>query len=453
VQNHALGRRKGDGATRLDALDDALIGSDPAFLDVLRLIPAVAGADYPVLITGETGTGKELVARTLHSLSSRSDAPFVAVNCGALPDSLFEDEVFGHERGAFTDARDRRPGLITRARGGILFLDEVDSLCPRGQVSLLRVLQDGRFRPLGSDIEQHVDVRFIAATNADIEERVDQGAFRADLHFRLKVFSLDVPPLRARRGDILPLARHFLLKHARDDGRPRELSSCAMATLLAYDWPGNVRELESAIIRALHLSPSEQIEPADFHLPVPTNGGLIGVVQLTHGGAAPANGGPALVNGGPSPVNGGPAMANGGAVLANGEPAPSNGGLTPTNGGLGGLTPTNGGLGGLTPTNGGLGGLTPANGGLALANGGLARDNGRPAPTNGGEAAIACEPSFQELKQDVLSAFERDYLRQLLDRHNGNVTRAARAAGKERRALGKLLRKHRIDPNEFSAAS
>jgi DNA-binding NtrC family response regulator len=358
VQNYALGRRKGDEATRLDALSGTLVGSDPAFLDVLRLIPAVAGADHPVLITGETGTGKEMVARTLHSLSSRADAPFVPVNCGALPDSLFEDEVFGHEKGAFTDARTRRPGLISRARGGILFLDEVDSLCPRGQVSLLRVLQDGRYRPLGSDIEQHVDVRFIAATNANIEEQVAQGLFRADLHFRLNVLPLAVPPLRARRGDILPLARHFLRKHAHDDGRRRELSSCAMAALLSYDWPGNVRELESAIIRALHLSPSQQIQPADFHLPMSTNGG---------------NGRPALTNGRP------------------------------------------------------------------------ARTNGRP--------VLTCEPSFQTLKQDVLSAFERDYLRQLLDRHQGNVTRAARAAGKERRALGKLLRKHRIDPNEFSAAS
>jgi DNA-binding NtrC family response regulator len=197
-----------------------------------------------------------------------------------------------------------------------------------------------------------VDVRFIAATNARIEELVDEGVFRADLHFRLNVLPLAVPPLRARRGDILPLARHFLRKHAPDDGRHRELSSCATAALLAYDWPGNVRELESAIIRALHLAPSEQIQPADFHLPMCTNGG----------------------------------------------------------------------------------------------------SNGRAARTNGGPA-LTGEPSFQQLKQDVLSAFERDYLRQLLDRHNGNVTRAARAAGKERRALGKLLRKHRIDPNEFAAAS
>src|SRR5258706_507055 len=196
-----------------DEVTDGFIGQAPAFRDVLAKLPKLASADAAVLISGETGTGKELVARAIHGMSRRTMSPFVAVNCGALIDTLFESELFGHERGAFTDAHARRQGLMAQAAGGTLFLDEADTLTPRGQVALLRALQDRTFRPLGSTTEHRVDVRFLAATNARLERMVDGGAFRADLYYRLCVFLVTLPPLRDRREDILPLAYHFLGKY------------------------------------------------------------------------------------------------------------------------------------------------------------------------------------------------------------------------------------------------
>jgi DNA-binding NtrC family response regulator len=244
-----------------------LLGTAPAFKDAVSRLPSLAEAEGAVLISGETGTGKELVARAIHALSPRPSSAFVAVNCGSLVDTLVEGELFGHERGAFTDAHGRRQGLIAHAAGGTLFLDEAETLTRRAQVTLLRVLQDGSYRPLGSSVEQRVDVRFLAATNVRLESLVEAGVFRADLYYRLCVFSITLPPLRERRDDVLVLAEHFLAKHRRP-GRPApQLSAAAAGALLAFDWPGNVRELESAILRSLHLARSGTIEVEDLGLP------------------------------------------------------------------------------------------------------------------------------------------------------------------------------------------
>src|SRR5262245_56453361 len=175
-----------------------LVGDSRPFRDAVRVLPAIAQSDGAVLIAGETGTGKELVARAIHYLSDRAPHPFVAINCGALTDTLLQDELFGHERGAFTDARQRRVGLLEHAHGGTLFLDEVDTLSGRAQVVLLRVLQDKRFRPLGSSEERHVDVRFLAATNVPLLDLVERRQFRDDLYYRLSVFAVSLPPLRER---------------------------------------------------------------------------------------------------------------------------------------------------------------------------------------------------------------------------------------------------------------
>src|SRR5215472_4396066 len=187
-----------------------LVGEAPAFAKAIKQLPAVAKSGATALITGETGTGKELVARAIHYLSARTSQPFVAVNCGSLPDTLLEDELFGHERGAFTGAHVRRDGLIAQAEKGTLFLDEVDTLPAKAQIDLLRVLQDKRFRTIGSSVEHKADVRIVAATNAPLELLVQSGGFRADLYYRLSVFPIFLPVLRDRREDIPALAAHFL---------------------------------------------------------------------------------------------------------------------------------------------------------------------------------------------------------------------------------------------------
>ena len=322
-----------------------LIGEAPAFLQALAQLPAMARSTATVLISGETGTGKELVARAIHYLSDRAAFPFVPVNCGSLPDTLMEDELFGHERGAFTDARLRRPGLITQAERGTLLLDEVDLLTPRAQVALLRVLQDKSFRLLGSSHAQQADVRFLAATNAPLGLLVRAGTFRVDLYYRLCVFSIDLPPLRDRQEDILPLAAHFLAKHNPGDRAALQLSPAAAAALVAYPWPGNVRELENAIIRATHVCQTASVEPADLGLPV---------------------------DGAPPLVEALPAFA----------------------------------------------------------------------PTTG---------TFQVQKRHSVDAFERDFLIRLLTEYRGNVSHAAHAAGKDRRELGKLIKKHQLAPKAFAA--
>jgi two-component system, NtrC family, response regulator GlrR len=310
-----------------------LIGEDPTFVRMVTKLPSIAASDATVLVTGETGCGKELVARAIHYMSERAALPLVPVNCGALPDSLLEDELFGHERGAFTDARASRVGLIAEAEGGTLLLDEVSSLSARAQAVLLRVLQEKTYRPLGSSRERPVDVRFIAATNVPLEALVAHGTLRADLYYRLSVLTVQLPALRDRRGDVLLLARHFLALHTRAGMPAPELAPDAEAALLRYDWPGNVRELENAAIRGLSVAAGGTIVAADLGIP-------------WHG----------------------------------------------------------------------------------------SDDAG----------AIPVPLTFQQLKRQVVEAFEHDYLARLMAEHHGNVSRAARAAGKERRELGKLLKKHHL---------
>ena len=312
----------------------ALVGRSPLFVEAVRRLPCIAKDRAAVLIEGETGTGKELAARALHYLGPRAGFPFAAVNCGALPETLLEDELFGHERGAFTDARGRREGLIAQAEKGTLFLDEIDSLSRKAQVSLLRVLQEGRYRPVGSSEERCADVRVVAATNAPLDQLVHTGAFRADLYYRLCVFRVHIPPLRQRPEDVPLLAAHFLEKHARHDEPALVLSPEALAALVVYDWPGNVREVENVMIRAGRLCRNARIETEDLGLRA----------------AAPAS---------------------------------------------------------------------------------------------------SAFSSFQVMKQAAVRDFERGYLRQLMAAHQGNVTRAARTAGNDRRELGKLLKKHHIDPRTF----
>jgi DNA-binding NtrC family response regulator len=320
-----------------------LIGRAPVFRRAIEKIPSIAQSDATALICGETGTGKELVARAIHYLSPRAAFPFIAVGCGALPDTLLEDELFGHERGAFTDARLGRPGLIAQGEKGTIFLDEVGTLTPRAQAALLRVLQDRTYRVLGSCREEQADVRFVAATNAPLRQRVETGTFRADLYYRLCVFTISLPLLRDRREDIPLLAAHFLKKHASPDRPGLWLSPAARAALLAFDWPGNVRELEHAILRALQVCQANVIEVEDLGLPLETS----------HPPSA--------------------------AILGSWIPS-----------------------------------------------------------------------SFKAMKKVSVDTFERDYLAHLMAAHHGNVSRAALAAGKERRELGRLLKKHRLDPKAFA---
>ena len=232
-----------------------LVGISPAFREVTGLIKRVASTDAPVLAVGETGTGKELIARAIHYLGRRKEHPFVPINCGALPETLVESELFGHERGAFTDARQSREGLIARAQRGTLFLDEVDSLGARGQVALLRFLEDQHYRPVGSACERSADVRVIAAASAELHIKIDSGNFRPDLYYRLRVLRIDLPPLRIRNGDALLLAEHFLkLFSVKYNMAPKFMDPESVDWLQSYAWPGNVRELENLVLQAFLLS-------------------------------------------------------------------------------------------------------------------------------------------------------------------------------------------------------
>ncbi|HRZ35782.1 MAG TPA: sigma-54 dependent transcriptional regulator [Candidatus Paceibacterota bacterium] len=315
-----------------------IVGDNPAFVELVRQLPVLARCDACLLLTGETGSGKDLFARAVHYLGPRAGKPFVTVNCGAIPSDLVENELFGHEPGAYTSATASRRGVIPEADHGTLFLDEIDCLTPLAQVKLLRFLQDGQFRPLGSERSCHADVRIIAATNTDLGAALAAGRFRHDFYYRLNVLTLNLPPLRQRPDDIPRLARSFLTKYAQKFGAPaRELSPAAVSRLLAYDWPGNVRELENVVERAVALSVCALIQPADLRLPQ-------------------------------------------------------------------------------------------------------------------SDDASPSDLGFRELKARAISEFERNYLRQLLVAHGGNITHAARAAHKDRRALWELLRKHHIVGSPASAA-
>jgi two-component system response regulator GlrR len=318
-----------------------LVGESAAFLAVIEKIPLLARCDASVLITGETGTGKELVARAIHYLSPRAGKPFLAVDCGAIPTELLENELFGHERSAYTGAYTPQPGMVQEAEGGTMLLDEVDTLPLLAQVKLLRLLQEKEFRPLGSSRVRKADVRILAASNGDLEGAVREGRLRQDLYYRLNVIPLRLPPLRERRDDIPRLARHFLHKHALGR-RPAELSPHAVQALLQNDWPGNVRELEHVIERAVVLSQDQEL--IREHHVVPQH-----------------------------------------------------------------------------------------------------------APDRAG-SGIAAE-TFHLAKARAVAEFESAYIRELLVTHQGNISRAARAADKNRRAFWELIRKHRIDARSFRAAN
>jgi two-component system, NtrC family, response regulator GlrR len=294
----------------------------------LQQLPTFAEHDLTVLITGETGTGKELIAREIHRLSPRAAKIFVPVNCGALPGDLIENEFFGHESEAFTGASSRRPGLVTEAQAGTLFLDEIDSAPLPFQAKLLRLLQNHEFRPVGSTKVSHADVRVIAAANSDLESAVREGKFREDLYYRINILRVALPSLRDRAEDIPLLAKHFLQQFSAQFKRPvQRISDSALSVLCAYRWPGNVRELENVIQRAVILC--NDTELAGAHIDLPSH-------------AAP-------------------------------------------------------------------------------------RDQ-----------------SFRAQKAAMIQQFERNYLLEILSRHRGNIAKAARAAGKHRRAFFELMKKHRI---------
>lgn len=239
-----------------------LVGQDPTFLRTIERIPVVARSGSPVLITGETGTGKELCARAIHHVSKRRNFPFIPVDCGAVPDHLFENELFGHVRGAFTDAHSDQRGLIAVAEGGTLFLDEIDSLSLAAQTKLLRFLQERTYKPLGADRFVRADVNVIAATNQDLEARVRDRGFRSDLYYRLNVLPLHLTPLRERRGDIEILARHFVEALCFEAGAARKsLTPASLRVLTLSDWPGNVRELFNVIHRAVLFCQGTRILP------------------------------------------------------------------------------------------------------------------------------------------------------------------------------------------------
>jgi Response regulator containing CheY-like receiver, AAA-type ATPase, and DNA-binding domains len=311
-----------------------IIGKDPAFLAEIQKIPRVAKSDATVLISGETGTGKEVCARAIHYLSPRADKPFIPVNCGAIPTELLENELFGHKPGAFTSATSSQQGLIQEAAGGTLFLDEIDCLSLPAQVKLLRFLQEKEYRPLGSPKVCKADVRVIAASNAELKEAVRAERFRQDLYYRLNVIHLVLPPLRERRNDIPLLARHFLSQYADEYNKQAvEFSSDALQLLPLLDWHGNVRELEHVIERAVVLSDQRIIGKEDLALPSP-------------------------------------------------------------------------------------------------------------------ETGVQAE-SFQEAKERIIAQFETAYIQCLLLAHHGNITKAAQAARKDRRAFWQLIRKHHINPENY----
>ena len=304
-----------------------LVGDSPSFLEVFNKIPLIAKSDVNVLLQGETGTGKELFARALHYLSPRAKYPFLPVNSAALPPALFENELFGHAKEAFTDARTYRPGLIREAEGGTVFLDEIDTLEPASQAKLLRFLEEKEYKPLGSAKSVKANVRIIAACNADLKESMKGGRFRQDLFYRLSIVPLALPPLRERREDIPVLATHFLKKYELKFGAKR-FSPAALEMLSHHPWPGNIRELENIVLQVMILVPDEVIGPESL-----------------------------------------------------------------------------------------------------------------PFSLEDAHRSQTCQ-TFQEAKKKVIEAFEMEYLSDILSLYHGNITRAAKAAGKDRRVFGRLVKKY-----------
>ncbi len=256
-----------EGVSVAESADDEPVFRSRAMGEVLDMARRVAASDVPVLLTGESGTGKGLIARWIHRHSLRCDGPFVSVNLGGLAEALFESELFGHVKGAFTDARSDRAGRIERARGGTLFLDEIANITPAQQARLLHVLEEGTYERVGDTVSRRTEARIIAATNAEVRRLIESGRFREDLFFRLNAVEIVLPALRARREDVPLLARQFLARSGHPEGRTLSLSASAERALESYDWPGNVRELAHVMQRAALLAAGEQIEVADLRLP------------------------------------------------------------------------------------------------------------------------------------------------------------------------------------------
>lgn len=271
----------------------ALIGTSPAMQEVFKSIARLVGNDLTVMIAGESGTGKELVARSIHALGSRKDAPFVAVNMGAIPKELVESELFGHEKGAFTGAVGKQQGRFAQAEGGTLFLDEIGDMPLMAQTSLLRVLQQGEYTPVGGGKPVQTHLRIMCATHRDLAQMVQEGAFREDLYYRLNVVPLKLPPLRERTEDIADLAHKFLQKAAQLGLGNKHFSEVAMQKLMHYSWPGNVRELENVVLRVAAMCPHERVDVADVaqHLePQSQTLGLLSVTPSTKAGPSQKSG-------------------------------------------------------------------------------------------------------------------------------------------------------------------
>ena len=266
--HRALDAPQPDGGRRRPRKSDVIIGSGPWLKELFDRITMVAPTDVTVAIVGESGTGKELVARTIHEQSARRLGPFVVVNCAAIPEGLLEDELFGHIKGAFTDARFEREGLVAAADGGTLFLDEIGELPLTLQSKLLRVVQTREFRRIGDDRDTKVDVRFVTATHRDLERLVADGRFREDLYYRIQVVTLRLPALRQRKHDIPLLAHHFLMQHRSKLGKHVDgLTPAAMARLVAHEFPGNIRELDNMIQHAVVMAQGPMIQPEDIPVP------------------------------------------------------------------------------------------------------------------------------------------------------------------------------------------
>jgi len=328
----------------LDLLELNLVGRSAEMLEIIETIRRIANYNITVAIYGETGTGKELIAQALHYTGNSSVGPFIPINCGALTDSLFESELFGHERGAFTDACREHDGLIKQAENGVLFLDEIEALSPKGQVALLRFLQDKTYRKVGGRSQYTANVQIIVASNVPPDElHGDTGRLREDLYYRLNVLPIFLPPLRERREDIAPIAQHFLtIFKARFNLPGKYLGEAGMAWLLEQDWSGNVRELENTLQRGVLLAEDNEIEPRHLQLPMESRN-----TECWE------------------------------------------------------------------------------------------------------DTVVMFSLPFNEARARVVETFEHDYLQALLSRSGGSVTRAARQAGKERRAMGRLLKKHHIDPTHY----
>lgn len=262
-----MARLRGQGAVHVSQPEHELLGDSRPIRDLRKLLSKLAPTESPVLIRGESGTGKELVARTLHRQSQRHDKPFVAINCGAIPEHLIQSELFGHEKGAFTGAHQRKIGRIEAAHGGTLFLDEIGDLPLELQANLLRFLQEKHIEPVGGSQPIAVDVRVLAATHVNLESAIGAGRFREDLYYRLNVLQVVTAPLRERHGDLSMLANHFAHFYSQETGRrPRSFSEDALIAMGKHDWPGNVRELANRVRRGLVLAEGRQIEAADLGL-------------------------------------------------------------------------------------------------------------------------------------------------------------------------------------------